>query len=499
MLQAAKPLIAQWLRPYNGELPQCDTWTRMLSPSLGLMRPATRSEWVRLRTLVLLRWVAILGQLVAITLADRYFGLRLDLGLCYLVVGAAVIANFLAMWLAPGNKRLSEAEAMLTLLFDISQLALLLYLTGGLTNPFALLILAPVTISASVLHLRTTLFLGAMAIGLVTLLWFFHVPLRFETGEVLRLPPLFEFGYWAAIVTGIVFIGLYSRRIANEMHAMSDALLATQMALAREQKLTDLGGVVAAAAHELGTPLATIKLASAELADELAEAVPERTDLLEDATLIRTQADRCRDILHSMGRAGKQDEHLRQAPLATVLREAAEPHAGRGKEIIFALPPQAAGAARSPAMLRRPEVIHGLRNLIQNAVDFARSTVWISGDWSDEALTVRILDDGAGFPPQLIGRIGEPFMRPRRASGERGERPGYEGMGLGLFIAKTLLERSGAEVRFGNAGDTARLLPGSGTETRPARLGAMVEVIWPRGQISPRPGAALGRNRPVTA
>ena len=459
----------------------------MLSPSLGLMRPATRSQWVRLRTLVLLRWMAVLGQLVAITVADRYFGIKLDLGLCYLVVGAAVVANFMAMWLVPGNKRLTETEAMLTLLFDIAQLALLLYLTGGLTNPFSLLMLAPVTISATVLHLRTTLFLGGMAMVLVTLLAVFFVPLRFESGEILVVPPLFELGYWLAMVVGIAFVGLYSWRVATEMHAMSDALLATQMALAREQKLTDLGGVVAAAAHELGTPLATIKLASAELAEELAEALPDRADLIEDAQLIRAQSDHCRDILRSMGRAGKEDTHLRQAPLVAVLREAAEPHSGRGKEIVFAVGTgEEEDGTRQPAILRRPEVIHGLRNLIQNAVDFAGTTVWVAGDWSDQALRVRIIDDGKGFPPQVLGRIGEPFVRPRRAAPER---PGYEGMGLGLFIAKTLLERSGATVRFANA------VPQPGAD---GHLGAMVEVIWPIARIAAEAGG-LARNRPLTA
>ncbi|MGL5009889.1 MAG: ActS/PrrB/RegB family redox-sensitive histidine kinase, partial [Paracoccaceae bacterium] len=273
----------------------------MLSSNLGLMSRDTRSEWVRLRTLILLRWVAIIGQLTAINVAGYWFGLQLPFFLCYAAVGAAVVANILSVILFPENKRLQEYEAMLTLLFDLAQLAFLLFLTGGLTNPFALLILAPVTISASALQLRSTLILGAIAIFLVTLTAFFHVPLVLANGVILQVPGLFAFGFWTAIVVGIMFLGIYSRRIALEIRAMSDALLATQMALAREQKLTDLGGVVAAAAHELGTPLATIKLVSAELMSEL-KGQPE---LLEDAKLIRDQADRCRDILRGMGRAGK--------------------------------------------------------------------------------------------------------------------------------------------------------------------------------------------------
>jgi two-component system sensor histidine kinase RegB len=187
----------------------------MQAPTLGLMNDQTRSQWVRLRTLILLRWMAITGQIAALTVAHRYVGVQLDLGMCYLAVGAAVIANLLAVFLAPESKRLSEPEALLTLLFDISQLAFLLYLTGGLTNPFSLLMLAPVTISATALRLRTTLFLGSVAIVLVTLLVFFYQPLVLAGGEVMRVPRLFEIGFWLAIVIGIAFLVLYSRRVAT--------------------------------------------------------------------------------------------------------------------------------------------------------------------------------------------------------------------------------------------------------------------------------------------
>jgi len=266
---------------------------------------------------------------------------------------------------------------------------------------------------------------------------------------------------------------------------MSDALQATQMALSREQRLTDLGGVVAAAAHELGTPLATIKLASAELVDELED----RPDLADDARLIRDQADRCRDILRSMGRAGKDDLHLHQAPLSAVIEEAAEPHRDRGRLMLFDLHPVDDGTEAHPAILRRPEIIHGLRNLIQNAVDFAKQTVWIEATWNDDRISVRIMDDGPGFPQQLLGRIGDPFMRVRRDGESRSQRPEYEGMGLGLFIAKTLLERTGAELSFANGHDPF-LTPAE----HPGRSGAIIEVSWPRDRIDVR-AAGL----PVTA
>lgn len=452
----------------------------MPTTPLGHISRDTRSDWVRLRTLIMLRWMAIVGQLAAITTAEQLYALQLPLGLCYLAVGASIIANLISIFVFPENKRLSEAEALLTLLFDLSQLSFLIFLTGGLTNPFALLILAPVTISASALELRTTVVLGLAAISLITLSAFINVPLRFDDGTVLDVPPLFEFGYLLAIIIGILFLGLYSRKVAMEIRSMSDALLATQMALAREQKLTALGGVVAAAAHELGTPLATIKLVSSELMDELAD----RPDLLADALLIREQADRCRDILHSMGRAGKDDLLMRQAPLETVLREAAEPHLARGKRVEFCLPPD-----RQPNILRRPEVIHGLRNLIQNGVDFAHSAVWIEADWTDRTLTIRIVDDGTGYPPHVIGRIGDPFVRARQSDPEASRRPDYEGMGLGLFIAKTLLERSGADLTFANASD-----PFLTPEERPERSGAVVEVIWPLAKILAPVDGSLGQN-----
>lgn len=456
---------------------------------LGVIGEEQRSNWIRLRTMILLRWFAILGQIAAITIAQRLYNLQLELGLCYLAVGVSIMGNLIAIFTFPESKRLSETENFLMVMFDLLQLCFLLYLTGGLHNPFSLLVLGPVTVSAAVMSLRSTVVLGVTAMMLVSGMVFYHLPLRTEQGFILRIPDIFVFGQWAAIMIALVFISVYSRRITREMNSMSDALAATQMALARAQKLNDLGGVVAAAAHELGTPLATIKLTSAELAEEL----DDRPELREDALLIREQADRCRDILRGMGRAGKDDLHMRHAPIVEVIREAAEPHQDRGKEIIIEDGPGPGGEYSPPQILRRPEVIHGLRNLVQNAVDFARTTVWVEAMWTDDLISIRIMDDGRGFPPQLIGRIGDPFVRRRRTESEKRARPEYEGMGLGLFIAKTLLERTGAELSFANGSDPYALI-----SDQSARRGAIVEVVWPRSLIvseAARPGTALGENQ----
>ena len=189
-----------------------------------------------------------------------------------------------------------------------------------------------------------------------------------------------------------------------------------------------------------------------------------------------------------MGRAGKDDLHLRAAPLEAVLREAAEPHMRRGRAVEFALSGDGAG---QPAIRRRPEVIHGLRNLVQNAVDFAASTVWVDAAWTPERLSVTVVDDGPGYPAHLLGRIGDPFLRERPGSAAPEARPDYEGMGLGLFIAKTLLERSGATVTFANGSD-----PFLTADEAPPRRGAIVEVIWPRASIEAPGREVLGENVP---
>lgn len=446
----------------------------------------SRSDWVRLRTLIALRWMAIAGQITALLVAHTVYGIALNLGVCFLIVGASAVFNLVASFVYPENKRLSEGEATVTFLFDTVQLALLLGVTGGLSNPFALLILGPVTIAATTLQKRATFLIGFLTILMMSATFLIHRPLILRDGTSLSSPMLLEFGSWLAIVIGVIFLGIYAQRVSSEIHSMGDALLATQMALAREQKLTDLGGVVAAAAHELGTPLATIKLASSELADALRDA----PDLREDALLIRSQADRCRDILRSMGRMGKDDLYLRNAPLSAVIQEAADPHQKRGKVVHIDMIDTDTGAGREqPVIVRRPEVIHGLRNLVQNAVDFAKGNVWIETDWQDGRIRVRISDDGPGYPADLIGRIGDPFVRSRKPGETAGLRPEYEGMGLGLFIAKTLLERTGADLVFANGTDPFL----TGEET-PLHSGAIVTVTWPQDAVLAKDRLAAGPN-----
>ncbi len=430
--------------------------------------PHAGGQWVRLRTLIVLRWAAMLGQVAAIIVAILFFSLDINLLLVGLAISLGVSANLITLTFYPRNARLNEKQATLWLLFDTFQLAFMVFLTGGLHNPFMVLIVAPVTVAATALSTRATVIVGGAAIAATTIVADINLPLQTQMGFALRMPEIFVFGLWVAVVVSICFIGLYARRISSEIHSMSQALLAAQMALAREQKLTDLGGVVAAAAHELGTPLATIKLVSSELEEEL-QGQPE---LIEDVRLISQQTDRCRDILRSMGRAGKDDMHIRYVPLSALVEDAADPHMGRGKDISITIN---GDETQQPEVARRPEIIHGLRNLIQNAVDFASTAVWIEIGWTPRAITVRVIDDGRGYAPHVIDRIGDPFIRQRLSDAQRSQRKEYEGMGLGLFIAKTLLERTGAELRFSNGAE-----PYTGRPHPREKSGAIVQVEWRR-------------------
>ena len=378
----------------------------MIESNQDLFPESKRGEWIRLRTMIFIRWVAISGQLAAIVTAFQYFELSLNLSLCFFAVGLSALANIVASLLFPESKRLSELENVFMILFDLFQLAFLLFLTGGLNNPFSFLLIAPVVVSAAALKKRSTFIIGSAAVFIVTLLSHFYVPLESLSGKTLTIPDIFLFGNWIAISTGIVFLAFYSTRVTSELNTMSDALFATQTALSREQKLSDLGGVVAAAAHELGTPLATIKLTSSELIEELKN-FPE---LLNDALLIRDQADRCGNILNNMGSAGKDDLQMHQALLAEIIREAAEPHSKRGVAIDTKISDGHKGGIDEPYIIRRPEIIHGLRNMIQNAVDFATSKVWVESSWTKESIKITISDDGYGYPPNLLGRLGDPFL-----------------------------------------------------------------------------------------
>lgn len=422
---------------------------------------------LRMQTIVRLRWFGVLGQLV--TVVGVYWGLGFvfPIGLCLALIAISAWVNVFLRVLYPARYRLSPAFATTLLAWDIAELAALLYLTGGIENPFTFLIVAPVTVSAATLPARNTVLLGVLAVAAATLLVEQHLPLPWNAEEEFALPRLYKVGMIASIVAGMIFLALYVARLSKEARQMSAALSATEHVLAREQKLHALDGLAAAAAHELGTPLATIALVTKELERD-SQSMPQ---IKEDIALLRTQAERCREILRKLTRRpSEQDPHHVSLPVTQLIQEAAAPYRALSAavEISARAADDSDGAAlREPVGERKPGVIYGLGNLIENAVDFARERVEITARWNERDVVIAIADDGPGFSSDIMDTLGDPYVTTRSSSPTRTDDVDEaSGLGLGFFIAKTLLERSGARLSLEN-------------RTAPSR-GAVVRVVWPR-------------------
>src|SRR5215210_126885 len=411
---------------------------------------------VRLKTLVALRWLAVIGQAISVLVVHYALEFELPLATCLTVIAISAWLNVAMSMHFRNVQRLAPAPVAWLLAYDIAQLTVLTMLTGGLENPFALLILAPVLIAAISLPLRYTLPLGAFAVACSTMIAFYFWPLPWSTEQTMVFPPLYIFATWTANLVAIVFIGTYAWQVAEEGRLMADALTATELVLAREQHLTQLDGLAAAAAHELGTPLSTIAVVAKELQHALGPDSPHA----EDVKLLREQTQRCREILGKLSALPSSWAPFERMKLSALIEEVAAPHRNFGIAIDVVLPQDRVG---EPVVARSPAVLYGLGNLTENAVDFAKERVEIAVRWSEQDVAVTISDDGPGFPPEIIRRIGEPYVTSRRRPvGESEE----SGLGLGFFIAKTLLERSGATLAFLN-----RQAP---------EQGAVVHVRWAR-------------------
>lgn len=425
--------------------------------------PAARGA-VRVRTLLYLRWIGVFGQLLAIYVTEVLLHLDTPLAPCLMVIAASAVANLHLLNNRPSSAWLGRRMATLHLAFDVAQVSALLYLTGGLQNPFAMIIIVPVTISATILPLRSTMALGAMAIGAVTLLAFLYKPLPWPDAVGLTLPRLYLGGVWVALVTTVLFVGGYAWRVAAEARSMANALTATKMALAREQRLSAVGGVAAAAAHELGSPLSTIAVVTKELLRD----VPLDSPIRDDIELLQSEANRCREILAGLTDAPerKSESPLDLTPVTVLLTELAEAAETLATEVDMVPSPDCEGD--EPTLPRTPELVHGLTNFINNATQFAQSRVAITVLWDAEDLAILIEDDGPGFPTTVLDRLGEPYISTRE--GESGH------MGLGVFIATTLLFHTGATVEFGNGDRGDPEAGGLG--------GARVLIAWERDRLS---------------
>src|SRR5579863_3155525 len=415
---------------------------------------------VRLDTILRLRWLAVLGQLAAIFIVEQGLEFDVEIAPCLTIVGLSALLNLtLQIWFNP-MQRLEPVFAAALLALNIVELAGLLFFTGGLQNPFSFLFLAPVLISATALPVRFTIALGLLAVASASVLFFFYFPLPWDSDEPLVLPPIYLLGVWLSIVVAIGVTSLYAFQVTEEARKLSDALAATELVLTREQHLTQLDGLAAAAAHELGTPLATIFLISRELEQGL----PENSQLTGDIKTLREQAQRCRDILAKITQLSSTGAPFDRMPLSALIEETVAPHRDFGVAIKVRI---AVSGAPQPVGTRNPAVLYGVGNILENAVDFARATVEVNAWWNAETVEIVISDDGPGIAPDMLKRIGEPYLS-RRRSGDEAE-GSRSGLGLGVFIARTLLERTGAKVSFSN-----RMFPDHG---------AVVQIAWPRNRF----------------
>ena len=430
------------------------------------------SQRLRLATLVRLRWLSVAGQVATIVFVAWGVWWPFPVWLC---LGLVALSIGLNLWLTaryPASRRLSPMAAAAVLTFDILQPTGLLFLTGGIHNPFSVFLIVPTLIASATQPPATTLGLGVLAALAATLLAVFHLPLPWPDGELFSLPPIYVAGLWYAIVGTLIFSATYVYRVAAESRALADALSATELVLQREQHLSALDGLAAAAAHELGTPLATIALVS----KEMARTVPPESPMREDVDLLLQQSERCREILRRLSSLSSSSEsHMAQLTLLALIDEVAEPHRHFGVSISV----EVERDGPEPVTRRNAGVVYGLGNIVENAVDFASGSVTIQASWTHERVTIVVADDGPGFNQDVLARIGDPYMSDRL----RGERRNGGGLGLGLFIAKTLLERSGADITFAN-----RDIDGAS--------GAVVTIVWTRSAFEAGQPYGVGLDEP---
>ncbi len=434
------------------------------TPEGGLWDWSQARRGLRLRTLILLRWVSTGAQATLLLLVGAGFGFRPAIVAGLGIVAAAALVNYVLAVGRPQTRIAGRREALVQLGLDIAELTAVLALTGGLQNPFSCVLIAPVTVAAATLEARWATLVGVVAVAAVSALYFVALPLPWMRGSALDLPETYQIGLWAGTAAGIGFAALYAWQAQAEAARMELALAATQAVLAREQRLSALGGLAAAAAHELGTPLATIQVVTKEMLRELEAG----TALHEDISLLASQAERCRDILRKLSRSPEaSDVRHERMSLSQLMEEISEPF--RAGPVAVEPEVTCAVGASILEVRRLPEVLHGLSAFVENAVDFAESLVEVNAYYDAERLIVEVRDDGPGFPPDVLGRLGEPYVTTRPNA--ENSRTHHQGMGLGFFIAKTLLERTGADVEFRNA----------------RTGGAVIGVRWPRRRVEAPP------------
>ena len=414
-----------------------------------------------IRNLGAVRWIALSGQLVAILAVRFVMGYPLPLAACLALVAASALLGLLLAVVPVHRGRMGQRATFLLLCFDIVQLFLLLYLTGGLANPFSILFLAPVTVSAVLFRRRATAFLVALTVALQTVLAFHHMPLPWPGG--LQLDSIYTLGLWTALVVATVFVAFYAGMVSSESRNMAQALAETRLALERERKMVSLGGLATSAAHKLGSPLNTITLIAHELErfSNRGSTKEDDSQYAEDIRQLKEEVDRCRRILAELNDEARLlgSEAAEPVALSAFVNNLMEE---RFADIAGMLRVEVDGDLETePRIVRRAELIHPIENLVDNAAQFAESSVRIALSWTGDDFTIVIRDDGPGFQPGVLNQLGTPYSSSRK--GEDGH------MGLGVFIAMTMVANAGGSTHIGN------LKAG----------GAEVVITYPRNGFAP--------------
>jgi len=402
-------------------------------------------------TLTVLRYIAIFGQFLAINVVYFYLSLPFPIELSYAVIFIGLLTN---LYLQFGIKinQLKDLYASIFLVYDLIQLSILLYLTGGILNPFCFLLIIPSIVSSTFLSMGTTIILGFITSFLLLILSFYHLPLPGEDMNLLHFPDFYKIGIVISVFIGLIFLSYFGIRFAGETKKRSEALNKLQEVISKEYELESLGGQAAAAAHSLGTPLATISVVAKELKKEIGN----EKELTKDIDLLISQTKRCSEILKQISKKQiEEDVFLSSIKFEDLLEEIIESFKETSsKNISLSID----NDLNKIAIQRTPEIIYGLRNFIGNAVKFSKSKVKINLTSNQKIIEIKINDDGPGIPEDIINIIGEPYIKSKSK-----ELSANSGLGLGTFLGKTLLERQNAKLLFRRNGDLG---------------GALVIITW---------------------
>ena len=388
------------------------------------------------RTLVFLRWIAIFGQLFSINLVYFFLDLNFPVLICHLIIILGLLSNVFLQFKIKASL-LKDLYSTSFLILDIFLLSVLLFLTGGIFNPFSILIIVPTIVSSTFLSMGSTIVLGSFTIFLLFFITFFHMPLPGMEDYILSFPDYYVSGILISLIIGLIFLSYFGIRFSGETKKRSDALSKLQQILAKEYELESLGGQAAAAAHSLGTPLATISVVSKELRKEIGS----ESKYTKDLDLLISQTKRCSDILKKISQKKIiHDEFLTEMTLEDLLEDIIKSFSESTKKKILLNTDKDLNKIN---IKRKPELVYGLRNFIGNAVKFSDQKVIIFIVSDNINIFINIDDDGPGFPEDIIKTLGDPYIKSKSIKNKAG-------LGLGTFLGKTLLERQSAIISFEN-------------------------------------------------